>query len=61
MTILILTGPPASGKNSVAPLIARQRARCAIIDVDQVRGMLEPGHAARGDGVVGIRQSRRGA
>ena len=60
MTSLILTGPPASGKNSVAPLIARQRARCAIIDVDQVRGMLVQPHAAPWEGEEGIRQCRLG-
>jgi hypothetical protein len=60
VTILILTGPPASGKNSVAPLIARQRARCAIIDVDQVRWMLVQPHAAPWEGEEGIRQCRLG-
>lgn len=60
MTILILTGPPASGKNSAAPVIARQRARCAVIDVDQVRWMLVQPHTAPWDGEEGIRQCRLG-
>jgi hypothetical protein len=60
MSILILTGPPASGKNSVAPLIARQRERCAIIDVDQVRWMLVQPHAAPWEGEEGKRQCRFG-
>jgi chloramphenicol 3-O-phosphotransferase len=60
MSILILTGPPASGKNSVAPLIARQRQRCAIIDVDQVRWMLVQPHAAPWEGEEGKRQCQLG-
>lgn len=60
MSILILTGPPASGKNSVAPLIARQRKRCAVIDVDQVRWMLVQPHAAPWEGADGKHQMRLG-
>lgn len=60
MTILILTGPPASGKNSVAPLVARKRSRCAIIDVDQVRHMLVQPHVAPWEGEEGERQTRLG-
>jgi hypothetical protein len=60
MSILILTGPPASGKNSVAPLIARRRQRCAIIDVDQVRWMLVQPHMAPWDGEEGKHQCRLG-
>src|SRR5690242_912351 len=61
MSILILTGPPASGKNSVAPLVARQRRRCAVIDVDQVRWMLVQPHTAPWDGDEGKHQCRLGA
>lgn len=60
MSIVILTGPPASGKTSVAPLIACQRTRCAIIDVDQVRWMLAHPHAAPWEGEEGKRQCRLG-
>jgi chloramphenicol 3-O-phosphotransferase len=60
MTILVVTGPPASGKTSVAPLVARQRQRCAIIDVDQVRWMLVQPHAAPWEGEEGKRQCRFG-
>lgn len=56
MSILILTGPPASGKNSLAPLIAKQRQRCAVIDVDQVRWMLVQPHTAPWEGEEGKRQ-----
>ena len=60
MTVLILTGPPASGKNSVAPFVARQRPRCAVIDVDQLRHMLVQPHAAPWEGAEGERQARLG-
>lgn len=46
MTILLLTGPPASGKNTIAELLAKRLARCAAIDVDLVRQMIvQPGRA----------------
>ncbi|MCC6456422.1 MAG: hypothetical protein IT328_15815 [Caldilineaceae bacterium] len=60
MSILLLTGPPASGKNSVAPLIAHRRERCAVIDVDQVRWMLVQPHIAPWQGDEGKRQMRFG-
>lgn len=60
MSVLILTGPPASGKNSVATLIAGQRECCAIIDVDQVRWMLVQPHTAPWEGEEGKRQARLG-
>jgi hypothetical protein len=60
MSILLLTGPPASGKNSVAPLIAHHRERCAVIDVDQVRWMLVQPHTAPWQGDEGKRQARFG-
>lgn len=40
MTILLLTGPPASGKNTIADLLAKRLDRCAAIDVDQLRKMI---------------------
>lgn len=40
MTILLLTGPPASGKNTIAELVAKRLDRCAAIDVDQLRDMI---------------------
>ena len=40
MTILLLTGPPASGKNTIAELLAKRLERCAAIDVDQIRQMI---------------------
>jgi len=40
VTILLLTGPPASGKNTIATLLAKRLERCAAIDVDQLRLMI---------------------
>src|SRR5262245_40892720 len=60
MSILILTGPPASGKNSVARIVARGRNRCAIIDIDQVRWMLVQPHHAPWEGEEGKHQCRLG-
>jgi adenylate kinase family enzyme len=40
VTILLLTGPPASGKNTIAELLANRLERCAAIDVDQLREMI---------------------
>lgn len=54
--ILILTGPPAAGKSTLGPLIAKQRRRCAVIDVDWVRAMLVQPHIAPWLGEEGMAQ-----
>lgn len=56
MSILILTGPPAAGKNTVAAQLSQMRERCAVIDVDAVRQMLIKPHHAPWDGDEGVRQ-----
>jgi cytidylate kinase len=56
MTIIILTGPPASGKNTVAEILSRMRNRCALIDVDLVRHMLRQPHKAPWEGKEGKKQ-----
>ena len=59
--ITLLTGPAASGKNSIAHVYATQfRERCAVIDVDQVRWMLRQPHAAPWDEPEGLAQHRLG-
>jgi adenylate kinase family enzyme len=40
VTILLLTGPPASGKNTIAELVAKRLERCVAIDVDELRTMI---------------------
>lgn len=59
--ILILTGPPAAGKSTLGPLIAKQRRRCALIDADWVRVMLVQPHIAPWLGEDGMAQLRLGA
>lgn len=58
--ILILTGPPAAGKNTIAALLAAKRRRCAVIDVDVVRWMLVQPHRAPWDGEEGRAQQQFG-
>ncbi len=57
----ILTGPAASGKNTIAGIYATQFCeRCAVIDVDSVRQMLRQPHLAPWDGDEGLDQHRLG-
>ncbi|MCP4427798.1 MAG: hypothetical protein GY803_25225 [Chloroflexi bacterium] len=60
MTVLILTGPPATGKNTIAALIAKRFNHCAVIDVDIVRWMVLQPHAAPWDGEDGKAQQKLG-
>lgn len=59
--ILVLTGPPASGKSTVGPLVANQLDRSVVIDVDLVRGMVKQPHVPPWVGQEGERQLRLGA
>lgn len=58
--VLVLTGPPAVGKSTTAHALARERDRCAVIDVDDVRQLVVSGGAAPWDGEEGQRQQRLG-
>jgi len=53
---LILTGPPAAGKNTVAGVYAELASRCAIIDVDMIRWMVVKPHVGPWDGEEGRKQ-----
>lgn len=59
--ILLLTGPPAAGKSTLGPLIAKRLERCAVIDVDRVRAMVVQPHIAPWLGKEGMAQLRLGA
>lgn len=59
--ILILTGPPAAGKSTLGPLIAKQLAQCAVVDVDWVRAMVVQPHIACWLGDAGRAQLHLGA
>lgn len=58
--ILILTGPPASGKTTIGPLIAKQLERCAVVDVDLLRHMVVQPHVAPWRGAAGQAQLQLG-
>lgn len=60
MAILILTGPSASGKNTISQILAQKREKCAVIDVDLVRWMYRRPHKAPWDGDGGMIQQKIG-
>lgn len=57
---LVLTGPPAIGKSSTGLALARGRAHCAFVDVDNVRHLVVVGGAAPWPGPEGLRQQLLG-
>ena len=59
--ILILTGPPAAGKNTVGALIAKRLQKCVVVDVDLLRAMVVKPHIAPWLGEEGMAQLRLGA
>ncbi len=59
--MLIVTGPPASGKTTIGPLLAQQLTRCAVVDVDVVRAMVVQPHIAPWRGEEGHQQLVLGA
>lgn len=59
--ILIITGPPASGKTTVGPLIAERLNQCAVIEVDILRVMVRQPHITPWLGKAGLAQLRLGA
>lgn len=59
--ILILTGPPAAGKSTLGPLIAKRLQRCAVIDVDRLRTMVAQPHIPPWLGEEGMAQLILGA
>jgi chloramphenicol 3-O-phosphotransferase len=54
---LLLTGPPAVGKSSVARALAEQRPRSAIVEVDDLRRMVQAGAVAAWASAEGERQT----
>src|SRR4051812_43497631 len=60
MSVIILTGPAGSGKNTIAKTFAAKQTCCAVIDVDAVRQMLVQRHKAPWDGEEGKQQQALG-
>lgn len=58
--VLVLTGPPAAGKTTVARAVADRVARSAVVDVDAVRAMVRRGHVATWYPGEGTAQHRLG-
>ncbi len=61
--MLIISGPTASGKNTVGHILALQRERCAVVDFDLVRKMFvkphQPpwaGEEGKGQQFLGVKQ-----
>ncbi|MEN9328068.1 MAG: hypothetical protein RI947_876 [Candidatus Parcubacteria bacterium] len=61
MSTLIITGPTGAGKNTVSQVLVTHRTKCALIDVDDVRGMYMQPHKAPWDGEEGRAQHKLGA
>lgn len=60
MRVIVLTGPPGAGKNTIAQIIAKQKNQCAVIDVDLVRWMILQPHKAPWEGEAGKKQQLLG-
>ncbi len=60
MPIILLTGPAASGKNTISHQLAMKIKPSADIDVDLVRWMYRNPHYAPWDGEEGIEQMKLG-
>lgn len=58
--MLLLTGPTAAGKNTVGLRLAKQQARCAVVDFDAIRAMFVQPHHAPWQGEEGKAQQLLG-
>jgi tRNA uridine 5-carbamoylmethylation protein Kti12 len=54
--VVIMTGPPGAGTDAVAEVLARRIAKAAIIDTDQVHGMIAVGRREIWEGDEGRNQ-----
>ena len=54
--MLLLSGPTASGKNTIAEEIAGRLEPCAVIDFDSIRAMFVNPHKTPWDGPEGLAQ-----
>lgn len=58
--MLLLSGPTASGKNTIANEIALKLERCAVVDFDLVRQMFVNPHKTPWNGDEGLAQQHLG-
>lgn len=56
MSVLLLTGPPASGKNTIGEQLGKRLSRCAVIDTDAIRRMVVKPQKFSWEGEEGARQ-----
>lgn len=54
--VIVLTGPPGSGTETVAELLARRVPRAAVIDVADLRAIVTVGRREPWEGDAGVRQ-----
>ena len=54
--ILVVTGPPAAGKSTIGPIVAKMQDKCAVIDVDLLRAMIVKPHVPPWEGEEGRKQ-----
>ena len=58
--MLLLSGPTAAGKNTIASEMARRLEPCAVVDFDLVRAMFANPHKTPWDGAAGLAQQQLG-
>jgi adenylylsulfate kinase-like enzyme len=58
--MLLLSGPTASGKNTIGNELAFRLERCAVVDFDLIRAMFVNPHKTPWDGEEGLAQQQLG-
>jgi predicted kinase len=61
LPVLLIGGPPAVGKSTVAGLLAARRSRCVRLEMDDIRQFVVSGSEAAWRGAEGAAQDRLAA